>query len=285
MADHLVDTSLPVPEPRQARPARLAWLAWVPGPRLIGAEVLKLTRRRGLMIAAILLTTGAVLALFAVTGALHASSPLRYGPAGGVSGLHHSVYVLQQLAAVTAILIGAAAGAGDLSAGVFRNLVSTGQSRVALFLARIPAGLGVAVLVSGAAYAASAVCSVLLAGSLPAPPVHLMAAAGGWLMLDVVMAYLLALGLSSLIGSQSTTVAVLVAVTLVVTPLAASVPPLPDVRQLLPGVALYQVEPQALGPIGAGALTMTSAAIAAVLGAWAVAAVAVGAWRTATRDA
>jgi hypothetical protein len=272
------------PAPPTARAAR-ARLGWVPGPRLIGAEVLKLTRRRGLMIAAILLTVGAAVAYFAVAGALHAASPQRYPPAGGMSGFSHSVYILQQLVAVAGILIGAAAGAGDLTAGVFRNLVSTGQSRVALFLARVPAGLGVAMLVTATAYAAGAVCSVLLAGSLPAPPAHLMAATGAWLMLDVIMAYLLALGLSSLIGSQSTTVAVLVAVTLVVTPLAAAVTPLPDVRQLLPGVALYQLEPRALGPIGAGSLTMTTVAIAAVLGAWAVAAAAAGAWRTATRDA
>ncbi len=38
-------------------------------------------------------------------------------------------------------MIGIDAGAGDLSAGVFRDLVVTGRSRLALFASRVPAAL------------------------------------------------------------------------------------------------------------------------------------------------
>ena len=74
----------------------------------------------------------------------HASNPAHHGPAGG---LHNYGRLLDLLGVfmgpVAAILIGAEAGAGDLAAGVFRDNVLTGRSRMALFLARIPAALAV----------------------------------------------------------------------------------------------------------------------------------------------
>jgi ABC-2 family transporter protein len=267
-----------------ASPASGAGSSWVPGGRLLRAEFLKLTRRRGLMIATVTMTVGAVIAYFAVAAGLHAASPGQYGPAGGSRSLTHIVFLLGELGAVAAILVGASAGAADVTSGVFRNLVTTGRSRVALYLARIPAGLGVTAAVMAVAYALSAACSVLFAGQLPAPPAHLIIAGGAWLLLNAALAFLLGLGLSALIGSQSTTIAVLLALTIVVTPLVASVSALPDIRQALPGIALYQLQPSALGGIGVRGLTMTTTAIAVVLTAWAVLAMSAGIWRTVTRD-
>jgi ABC-type transport system involved in multi-copper enzyme maturation permease subunit len=258
--------------------------SWVPGGRLLRAEFLKLTRRRGLMIAAVGMAVGAVLAYLGVAEGLHLSDPGQYGPAGGLRSLSHAVYIIEELAAAAAILLGAAAGAGDASAGVFRNLVSTGRSRAALFLARIPAGLAVSVALTLAAYAVAAAASVAFAGKLPAPPAHLLLAAGGWLAVNTALAFLLGLGLSALIGSRSTTIAVLLGLTLVVTPIAAQVSALPDVRQALPGIALFELQPRGLGGIGVQALTMTTTAIAVVLVAWAALAVGAGLWRTITCD-
>ena len=51
---------------------------------------------------------------------------------------------------VAAVLIGAEAGAGDTAAGVFRDNVITGRSRLALFLRRIPAALVVTMAVDRA---------------------------------------------------------------------------------------------------------------------------------------
>ena len=44
---------------------------------------------------------------------------------------------------LSAAALGASAGTTDLSDGMFRHLVITGRSRLALYLARIPAGLAI----------------------------------------------------------------------------------------------------------------------------------------------
>lgn len=237
------------------------------------------------MIAAAALSIGAVIAYYGIAEALHLGSPSQYGPAGGARSLTHTVYILEDLGAVVAILLGASLGAADVTAGVFRNLVTTGRSRTALFLARIPAGIAASAAFTVVGYALAAACSVLLAGSLPTMPAHLMLAGGGWLIVNACVAFLLGLGLSSLTGSQSTTIAILLALTIVVTPLIASINALPDIRQALPGIALFQLQPASLGRIGVQGMTMTTTAIAVVLIVWAVVSVGAGIWRTATRDA
>jgi hypothetical protein len=70
-----------------------------------------------------------------------------------------------------------------------------------------------------------------------------------------------------------------------VMPIIASVSALPALQQLLPGVALYQLQPPALAQYSNPALVMPGAMIAVVLIGWAALAVGTGAWRTATRDA
>ena len=283
-------TRTPGGPPAYAR--ALAGSAWLPGRRQIGAEFMKQARRRGLMISAAVLTVGSVITYFAVEEALHLHSPGRYNPAG-THGLVNADLILGELGAVVAVLFGASAGAADVTTGFFRNLVTTGRSRVALFLARIPAGLGLSIAFTMAGYAVAVAASVLLAGSqhapaarlMPIPPLHLILAGGGWLIVNTAMAFLLGLGLSSLTGSQPITIAVMLALNLVVMPVAASVSALPALQQLLPGVALYQLQPPALAQYSNPALVMPAAMIAVVLIGWAALAVGAGAWRTATRDA
>ena len=76
----------------------------------------------------------------------HAFDPKSYGPAGGYSiytGLVAGVmYVFGFIVAAT---LGCTAGSVDLTEGMFRHLVVTGRSRLALYLARIPAGLAIVV--------------------------------------------------------------------------------------------------------------------------------------------
>ena len=50
---------------------------------------------------------------------------------------------MAELGFIIAVTVGAAAGTTDLTDGMFRHLVITGRSRIALFLARIPAGLAI----------------------------------------------------------------------------------------------------------------------------------------------
>ena len=53
--------------------------------------------------------------------------------------------LMDEFGFIAAAALGAAAGTTDLSDGMFRHLVITGRSRLALYLARIPAGLAITV--------------------------------------------------------------------------------------------------------------------------------------------
>ncbi|HXA33158.1 MAG TPA: hypothetical protein VNV87_12930 [Acidimicrobiales bacterium] len=258
-----------------------------PDPRLIRAEVLKLRRRRGLMAAAVGLSSGVVIVVFLIRVIMHAVSPVQYGPAGGLNTFASMCFVLAELGVIIAIMIGASAGSSDLSAGVFRSLVVTGRSRWALFGARVPAGLAVLVPVVAVAFALMSVASVALAGSQPDPSVGLMIRSGLWVELEVVVLFAVGLGLASVIGSRSTTVGILLAVQLVLTPIAQRMSGFNDIRQLLPGIVLQQIEPAGLARVGGlqGSFTMTVTSIAVLLALWVAVPMAVGAWRTARRDA
>ena len=48
------------------------------------------------------------------------------------------IAVLAMAGSVAGVIVGATAGAADIEAGVFRDLVATGRSRLALFFARVP---------------------------------------------------------------------------------------------------------------------------------------------------
>jgi hypothetical protein len=104
-------------------------------------------------------TVGIPAVFLAIRLVLHALSPKTYGPAGG-----YSVYtalvagVLYIFGFIVAAALGVTAGSGDLTDGTFRHLVVTGRSRLALYLARIPAGLAIIVPLVAAGFAI--VCAV-----------------------------------------------------------------------------------------------------------------------------
>ena len=159
----------PAGSPHGRRPAwALTGDAWLPGIRLIRAEFLKLTRRRGLMVMAAVLTAGAAFAGYLVRTDV---------PPG-------ACYALM------AILLGVCAGTADVAAGVFSGLITTGRSPVALFLARIPAGLALSVAFTLVGYVVTVAGLALLAGHPPASP--------GGPIVSACAAFLLSLGLSSL---------------------------------------------------------------------------------------
>jgi hypothetical protein len=112
----------------------------LPAPRLVGADLLKLRRRRGLAVVIGLLTVAAVLITYGVMEMLHLIDSTKHGPAGGIANLGHGTFVVAALGGVAAAIVGGSAGAGDLEAGVYRELVVTGRSRLSLYLSRIPAG-------------------------------------------------------------------------------------------------------------------------------------------------
>jgi hypothetical protein len=259
----------------------------LPGPRLISAEILKLRKRRGLMIACGLMTVGIIVVVDLVLVVLHAVNPDHHGPAGGLSNLGGASGALSLLGSVAAVLIGATAGAGDLNSGVFRELVVTGRSRFALFLARIPGGLVVLWTFIIVAFAITAAISVAFAGTTAAPSLSLIVKDGLWLLLDTGFWFVLALGVASLVGSRATTIGVLLAFRLAVVPILTQFSFLGSSREALPGPGVERLAPaQIANDVRHSAdLHMALGTAVLVTLVWILASLAVGAWRTQTRDA
>jgi len=95
---------------------------------------------------------------------LHAVAPKTYGPAGGADIFSTLVAgVLYVFGFIVAAALGATAGSSDLTDGMFRHLVITGRSRLALYLARIPAGLAIVASVVASGFAIVCVVCCLAA--------------------------------------------------------------------------------------------------------------------------
>jgi hypothetical protein len=259
----------------------------LPTPQLVRAELLKLRKRRGLVAITACLTVGAAVVTYGILAILHWANPAHHGPAGGVTNLGHGLFVLSILGSVAATIVGATAGAGDLNAGVFRELVVTGRSRRALFRARIPGGLAFLLSFEAVAFALAAVASVGFAGSLPTPSIGLLASTGGWLLLSCAFWFALALGVASLVGSRSMTIGGMLAFRLAISPLLLSIGPLGAAREAVPLAALDRIAPEAVRGFTQQAtrIPMSPSVAALVLFAWAGGALALGAWRIVTRDA
>lgn len=259
----------------------------LPSPRLVSADVLKLRKSRSLAAVTAVLTVGAVALTVAVMELLHVVDPAKHGPAGGVSNLGHVAFLISMLGTAAAAIVGAHVGAGDKDAGVYRDLVVTGRSRVSLFLSRIPAGLAYLLPFAACAYALEAVSSVVLAGSKPVPDTRLLVLTGLWTVVELAFFYLLSVAVAAFLGSRSYAIGVVLAFRLAVTPIVAAISALGVVRELMPGVALQALTPSGLGDTArqGPAIGMSAAAIAAVLLVWTIAALAFAGWRDVARDA
>ncbi len=270
-------TTVPVELPRIRTTSR-----W--SPRLVRAELLKLRKRRGLVGATLALTIAPMIVAYIVLVALHAADPAKHGPAGGIENFTGSVNLLGSLTIVAAILVGATAGTGDLGAGVFRELVVTGRSRLALFAARVPAGLGFVLAAVGLSFVFTFVASTLLAGSLEGPGAQLVAESAGWLALEAALCFVIALGVSSLVGSRGTSIGILLGFQLVAMPLLLEFGALGVLREGLVSAAIERFEPgSVLGH--PPTVSMSAAAAVVTVVAWTLVPFALGAWRTCTRDA
>jgi hypothetical protein len=126
---------------------------------MIVTKAMELRQRRGLVIALIVVNIGLPAVFMLIRLLLHAFAPRANPPAG-------SEMIFEVLAAgflptfgfIVATMLGCTAGSRDLTEGMFRHLVVTGRSRLALYLARIPAGLAIIVPLVAIGY--TIVCAV-----------------------------------------------------------------------------------------------------------------------------
>jgi len=364
------------PAPAPGRRGTPALGAWLPTWDLITTKNLEIRKRRGLMITMVVLIVLPTVLVLGLRLLFHAVDPHSYGPAGTPALFSQLTNLMAEFGFIAAAALGAAAGTTDLSDGVFRHLVITGRSRLALYLARIPAGLAITIPLVALAFAMN--CLVTSYESPPPPtsvsmygltlPEHLdqaelqawllqrpqqaatsglplglgpaaptittakirsvidrditslyagyitdeisgsnpadneMAKIGLWLELEAGIGFLVGLGLGSLTGQRTTTVIVLIALEIIVTPLLArtQIPYFIDGQRLLIGVAMDQLRPAGLasgnsaggpGPVlfgGRGALgipPMPTWAMISVIAGWMAGWSAIGAWRMMTRDA
>jgi hypothetical protein len=145
----------------------MSWTSWLPSWGLITTRHLELRKRRGLMITVLLLTLALPVLVLGLRLAFHLFDPHSYGPAGTPQTFQSVVNPMAEFGFIVAAALGTAAGSTDLTDGVFRHLVITGRSRLALFLARIPAGL--AILLPLVALAFTCVCLVTSYEGVPQP--------------------------------------------------------------------------------------------------------------------
>ena len=364
------------PEPGRRRAPRTS--SWIPTWNLITTKNLEIRKRRGLMITMVLLIIVPTVLFYGLRLLFHAVDPHAYSVAGSPQFFSQSTNLIDEFGFIAAAALGAAAGTTDLSDGMFRHLVITGRSRLALFLARIPAGLAITVPLVALAFLMNCLVTSyqsppnpttasfysvtapdnlsqaglktfllhneqqITNGFLPGvpggpgvtptpaqirtaideniatyysdyaaaeisdstPAVNEMAKIGLWLELDVGIAFLVGLGLGSLTGQRTTTVIVLIAFEIIVTPLLAhtQLPYFIDGQRLIIGVAMDQLRPAALaaasgpGRGGGGGILfggraaigfppMPTWAMISVIVGWIVGWSGLGAWRMMTRDA
>ena len=134
---------------------------------LIATKLLELRKRRGLMITVLVMTIAPTVLILGLRLGFHLFDPAHYGPAGAPSVFAGVTNLTAQFGFIIAAVVGAAAGTTDLNDGVFRYLVITGRSRLALYLARVPAGL--AILIPALAVAFTMLCLVTAYESAPQP--------------------------------------------------------------------------------------------------------------------
>jgi ABC-type transport system involved in multi-copper enzyme maturation permease subunit len=256
--------------------------------QMTNADLLKLRKKRSTVIWALVLALAPLLIYFIVRAVQHSSNPLKYEPAGGLHGYSDALRLLALFfGPLAAILIGVEAGAGDAASGVFRDLVVTGRSRLALFSSRVPAALALCWLVIGAGYAILVLGTYALASGSPTPNAALIANGLGFSLLATGVVCAVAVGFASLTGSRPAALTVLIGWELVASPILAGISSLGSARRIVLTQAIGHFSPVAVADHGPRGVTvsMSQGTALLVLAIWLAAFLALGAWRTARMDA
>ena len=255
--------------------------------QMTGADILKLRKKRGILTWALVLALGPVLIYFVAAVIEHATNPGKYGPAGGAQNFSDGLRVIALFfGPLAALLIGVEAGTGDASAGVFRDLVVTGRSRLALFATRVPAALVVTFAMMLGACALLLIGTFAFASNLATPGGSLILNGLGFTLLATGILCVVAVGFASLTTSKAAAIIALIAWHIVASPLLVSIKGLGSVREGLLSQAIAHFSPVHVGEGGHGATVILSGGTAfVVLLIWVIVFLGLGAWRTRTMDA
>jgi len=253
--------------------------------QMVGAELLRIRRRRGIMGIAAFFTVGVTVIFFGISEIQHLADPSRYGPAGGMTDFNRATVVLSIFfGALSAILVGTEAGATDVASGVFRDVVVTGRERLWLFAVRVPAALIVTLALCLVALGLSLAAAYGFAGGLPVPSASYAIDSVAWVCGAEALLCVIAVGLGSLTGSRATSLTALIGWQVIAGRLLAMISFLGSARDVIPNVALGALKPGNQLPDTNG-VTMGAGAAVVVLAIWLLAWTCAGAWRTRTRDA
>ncbi len=251
---------------------------------LLAAEFLVLRRRRALVWWTVILCVGSMLAVFGTLAVLHASDPAQHAPAGGRSNFVHAIDSLLLLVVVAGGMIGATAGAGDRSAGVFADLVVTGRPRLALFAVRIPAALMLLLPIVTLGFGVAAIGSLVFADGIATPTGGQVVQAAAYLLVAAVVPCVAGIALAELTGSRGIAIGVLLGWFLVAETILTQISLLGEAREALAGVAIERLRPLVLANDGHQVPVSLGAALVVIL-LWLVLPTAAAAWRATTRDA
>jgi hypothetical protein len=182
---------------------------------------------------------------------------------------------------LAAILIGVEAGTGDASAGVFRDLVVTGRSRLALFASRVPAALALCWIVMLLGYLLLSLGIFAFAGGLPTPPSSTIINGLAFTFLGTGALCVVAVGLASLTTSKPAAIIALIAWQVVASPLITHISALGSARKLVLTQAIAHYSPVS---VGGNTIAMSATTATLVIVAWIAIFLALGAWRTRSMD-
>jgi ABC-type transport system involved in multi-copper enzyme maturation permease subunit len=253
---------------------------------MVGADLLKLRKKRSTVIWALVLALLPIIIFFAVNAVEHGSNP-SHEAAGGIHSFHLGLRLLGGVffGPLVAILIGVEAGTTDSSSGVYRDLVVTGRSRLALFASRVPAALALCWSVIIAAFALIVLGTFVFASGLPTPNGTQVLEGLGFVLLATGVLCAVAVGFASLINSKPGAIIALIAWQVIASPLISSISSLGKGRNFVLTQAIAHFGPAGIKDGRGTEVIMGTSTAVLVMVLWLAVFLALGAWRTRTMDA
>jgi hypothetical protein len=248
--------------------------------RMIGADVAKVGRRAGTVVWAAVLAILPLVIYFIVAAIQHSSNPTSDRPAGGAHGFSIGLQILVFFfGPLSAMMVGVQAGLGDSAAGVFRELVVTGRSRLSLFASRIPGALLVALSILTVAFAIDVIGTIVFRSGAHDPSAGTILKSWGFLLLSDGVVCVVVVGLAAALDSRVASLISFIGCELILFPALVNDNGLGSFREVFLDSAVRHIDPAPLSN-DRFHVPMTTGAVVLTFVLWTAIACALGAWRT-----